>query len=186
MFGLRLLAVAGGFILDGWDVLERFVETLVVGPGAPRQRRELDIIDGLPGSLLADEPRLVEVVDGFASGTAVAVADLADRGRRADLGEPFAVAQGRERSARHRGDRPGPRGCAAGVTGHLDGIQHGLGAHVRCAPPATTIRENASMMKQTLATPSQLGTKVRLTTHGWFGPSAMCWRSTRSGCRSAA
>lgn len=66
----------------------------------------------------------------------VAVAHAADRGLRAELGEPLAVAHSGElRPGIGVGDEPVKAG-AAGVAGHLQGIKDHVGAHVGCDPPA--------------------------------------------------
>ena len=49
----------------------------------------------------------------------------------------------------------------------------------------TIIRENASTMKQTYATPAHVATNVRSVTHSWLSPLAVNLRPTRSGCRAA-
>jgi hypothetical protein len=50
----------------------------------------------------------------------------------------------------------------------------------------TIMRENASTMKHTYATPAQVGTNVRSVTQSRFGATAVNSRCTRSGCRAAA
>lgn len=49
----------------------------------------------------------------------------------------------------------------------------------------TIIRENASTMKQTYATPAHVGTNVRSVAQSRFGAGAVNSRFTRSGCRAA-
>ncbi len=49
----------------------------------------------------------------------------------------------------------------------------------------TIIRENASTMKHTYATPARVATNVRSVTHSSLGRLAVNWRLTRSGCRPA-
>ena len=46
----------------------------------------------------------------------------------------------------------------------------------------TITRLHASMMKQTYATPCQVGTNVTSVTHNWFGAAALKTRFTKSGC----
>ena len=70
-----------------------------VVPVHPAQGGELDVFDGLPGSgagRSVDQLGLVVAVHGLGQGVVEAVTDGADRGHRADLGEPLAVADGRE------------------------------------------------------------------------------------------
>ena len=50
----------------------------------------------------------------------------------------------------------------------------------------TIMRENASTMKHTYATPAHVGTNVRSVTHSRFGTVAVNSRFTRSGCRADA
>jgi hypothetical protein len=71
------------------------VESLVVVPVHPPQRGELDLLDGLPragAGGAADQLGLVVAVDALGQRVIEAVADRPDRRDRADLGEPFAVA----------------------------------------------------------------------------------------------
>jgi len=84
-----------GLELGGRQIIEVAVESLVVMPVHPTQRRELDLLDRLPrpgAGRAADELGLVVAVDGFRQSVVKAVADGADRRGGADLGEPFAVA----------------------------------------------------------------------------------------------
>ena len=102
LVGLRLVSV-GGLVLGWWDVVEGAVPD-GVEPGHPAESGELDVVNGLPGPLpgSADQLRFVQRVHGFGQSVVVRIADRSDRGDRADLGEPFAVAQ--------RGElRPGVR-----------------------------------------------------------------------------
>ena len=91
--GLRLVTV-GGFVLRRWDIIEGAVDPDRVEPGDPPEGGELDLVDGLPGALTgpADQLRLVQRVDGLSQRVVIAVPDRSDRGQRAELGEPFAVA----------------------------------------------------------------------------------------------
>lgn len=50
----------------------------------------------------------------------------------------------------------------------------------------TIMRENASTMKHTYATPAQVGTNVRSVTQSRFGAVAVNSLFTRSGCRADA
>ena len=94
-------SVVSGFELGRWHVAEVAVEAFGVVPVHPAERRELDVLDGLPGSLSgpADELGLVEPVDRFGERVVVRIADGTDRWDRADLGESFAVADARELAA---------------------------------------------------------------------------------------
>ena len=65
LVGLRVVNVVGGFVLGRGDVVEGAVEADGVEPGDPGQGGELDIVDGLPRSLLADQFGLVQAVDGL-------------------------------------------------------------------------------------------------------------------------
>jgi hypothetical protein len=63
----RLVASVGGsvercLVLDGRDVVESPVESFAVEPRDPPERRELEVIDGLPRPSCLDELALVEVV----------------------------------------------------------------------------------------------------------------------------
>jgi hypothetical protein len=78
--------------LDRWNVSDRTEQPTVVEPFNPRQRRELDLLDVPPRSLAANELGLVETADRLDQGAVVRVADAADRGLDARLGEPLRVA----------------------------------------------------------------------------------------------
>lgn len=52
---------------------------------------ELDVVDGSPGSAVADQLGLAEGVDGLGEGVVPAVAPRADRGNRVGLGGPLTV-----------------------------------------------------------------------------------------------
>ncbi len=69
-----------------------------VVPVHPTERREPDILDGLPRSLIrsADEFGLVEPVHRFGGRVVERITDRADRPDRAELGESFAVTDARE------------------------------------------------------------------------------------------
>jgi len=99
LLGLRWVTIPG-FVLDRRDVAERAVEPRGVEPGDPPERGQLDVVDGAPRALLADQLGLVERVDGLGQRVVVAVADRADRGQRAELGQPLAVPNRRELTAR--------------------------------------------------------------------------------------
>ncbi len=53
-----------------------------------------------------------------------------------------------------------------------------------CTATPKIIRLNASIMKQTYATPAQVGTNVRSVTQSRFGATAVNSRFTGSGCRA--
>jgi hypothetical protein len=94
-----LCIVERGFELGRRDVGQIAVQAAVVVPVHPAQGGQLDVFDGFPGpgaGWSVDQLGLVVAVDGLGQGVAVAVSDGADRGCRTDLGEPFAVADGRE------------------------------------------------------------------------------------------
>jgi hypothetical protein len=64
LVGLRLVMV-GGLVLGRWDVVEGAVQPHGVEPGDPAEGGELDVVDGLPGTLsgTADQLGLVQRVD---------------------------------------------------------------------------------------------------------------------------
>jgi hypothetical protein len=74
----------------GWSVVEVAVQARGVVPVDPAEGGQLDVVDGLPRALLraADQFGLVVAVDCL-SQRVVAVANGADRGDRAELGQPF-------------------------------------------------------------------------------------------------
>jgi hypothetical protein len=94
------------FELRGWQVSGVAVEALRVMPVDPSERRELNVRDGLPRFALlrgpVDQLGLVEPVHRLRQRVVVAVADGADGGDCADLGESFTVTDARELAARVR------------------------------------------------------------------------------------
>jgi site-specific recombinase XerC len=93
--GLRWVKV-GGLVLGRGDVAERAVEALGVEPSDPAECGELEVIDAPPRALRAGQLGLVERVDGLGQRVVERVADRSDRGQRAELSEPLAVAQRRK------------------------------------------------------------------------------------------
>lgn len=106
--------------LGGWDVAEVAVEALGVVPMHPSEGRELEVLDRLPRARTgraADEFCLVVAIHGLGQGVVVAVADGPDRGRRADLGEAFAVADRRELTGLNRWKQHLIGGCCGTTIG---------------------------------------------------------------------
>ena len=93
----RERSVMSGFELRGWHVAEVAVQVFGVVPVHPAERRELDVLDGLPWSLSrpADKFGLVEPVHRFRERVVVAVTDRTDRRFCAEVGESFAVTDAR-------------------------------------------------------------------------------------------
>ena len=83
--------VIGLFEFDRRTVAEGLKETSGVEPVDPFKRRELHLLVGLPGTAAFDQLALVEADDGLGEGVVVAVADRADAGRDAELGQAFGV-----------------------------------------------------------------------------------------------
>src|SRR5437763_16878770 len=76
----------------GWrDVANRLQQPAVVKPIDPFQRRKFDALEGAPWSAPMDDFGLVEAVDRFSASIVVAVADTADGGLDARLGQPLGV-----------------------------------------------------------------------------------------------
>lgn len=84
----------GGFDLDGGAHAAFAVGALVVPPLHVLQGGELDLFDGLPRSVAADEFGLVQAVHGFGQRIVIAVADTAGRGCGAEFGDAFGVDKG--------------------------------------------------------------------------------------------
>ena len=127
----------------------------------PAQRGELDLGEGLPRLVTGgstDQLGLAVAVDRLGQGVVERVPDATDRGDRADLGEPLAVAH------RHE-PRPGiavtPQPVQPGAArpaGHLHGVEHHDGAHVRRdAPPDDHAGERVEDEAHQ-AIPAQVGT----------------------------
>jgi hypothetical protein len=121
--------------------------------------RELDVLDGLPWSLFrsADELGLVEPVDGLGERVVERITDRADRRDRAELGESFAVTDAGELPASECATRPSrwaPRDQRA-----ISSASRTMSVRMWAATRhPTIIRENASTMKHTYATPDHVGT----------------------------
>src|SRR3954447_2695156 len=86
------LSVVGGFELGRRDVAEGAVEPCVVEPVDPAERRELDVVDGPPGCLAADQLGLEHPVDGLGQSIVVGIGDGPNRRTSADVVEAFGVA----------------------------------------------------------------------------------------------
>ena len=57
-----------------WDVADRLEKAAMVEPVHPFQRRELDVVEALPGSLFADQLGLEEADHRFGESVVVGVA----------------------------------------------------------------------------------------------------------------
>jgi len=62
------------FEFDRWDVADRLEQAPVVEPVDPFERRELDVIEVLPRSLLADQFGLEEADHRLGQGVVIRVA----------------------------------------------------------------------------------------------------------------
>jgi hypothetical protein len=150
----RVLRIGGveGFELDGRQIAEVAVQALGVVPVHPTEGGEFDLLDGPLRPLVgrpANELGLVVAVHGFGEGVVEAVADGPDRGDRADLREPLAVANRREL-------RPGvgmqrsPGWCSPRVQRAVSIASSTIGVRICSATRhPTIIRLNASTMKHT-------------------------------------
>jgi hypothetical protein len=76
---------------SGRDIAERFHQRMVIEPGHPFQRCQLDGLACFPGAA-TNQFSLVQAVDRFSEGVIVAVAPTADRRFDARFGEPLAIA----------------------------------------------------------------------------------------------
>jgi hypothetical protein len=81
-----LLPVVGCLELGWRDVADRLEQASVVEPVDPLQRRELDVIDPLPGATPADQLGLVEADDRLGQSVVIRVAFGPNRGDRAGFG----------------------------------------------------------------------------------------------------
>jgi hypothetical protein len=87
-----LLSVECGLELGWWDIADGLQEPTMVEPVDPLQGGVLDVVHPLPGAAPADQLGLVQPDDGLGQGVVIGVADRANRGDRAGLGEPLGVA----------------------------------------------------------------------------------------------
>jgi hypothetical protein len=87
-----LLPPGGGLELRRREVADGLQEPAVVEPVDPLQGGVLDLVKAFPGATPADQLGLVQPDDGLGQGVVIGVADRANRGDRAGLGEPLGVA----------------------------------------------------------------------------------------------
>ena len=80
------------FVLGRRHVADRFEQPTIVKPVNPFQRRVLDGIECAPRSARVDHFGLEQADDGLGERVVVGVADAADRGLDAGLGQPLGVA----------------------------------------------------------------------------------------------
>src|SRR6476659_10547361 len=90
------LSVVGGFELGRRDVAERAVEPCVVEPVDPAERRELDVVDGPPGCLAADQLCLEHPIYCLGQSIVIGISDGPNRRTSADVVESFGVSHTRE------------------------------------------------------------------------------------------
>ena len=90
--GLSQVTVVGGLQFCRWEVADLAVQPAVVVPVDVGESGQLDLLEGAPGAVAADQLSLVQPDGGLGQAVVVAVADRADRRRGADLGEAFGVA----------------------------------------------------------------------------------------------
>ena len=79
------LSFSGRYVADGRE------QSMVVEPGDPFERGQLDSLLGLPRRASMDQPSLVQTVHRLGQGVVVAVALAAQRGLDAGFGQAFAV-----------------------------------------------------------------------------------------------
>ena len=90
--GLKL-GVVGDFRFGGRDVADRLEQATVVEPVDPFEDGELDGFEIAPRPSAMDELGFEQPVDRLGQDIVVAVADTADGGLNAGLGQPFGVAK---------------------------------------------------------------------------------------------
>ena len=96
------LSVVVGLVPVGRDVADRGVEALVVEPVDPFSSAEFDVGEAVPGLAQFDQLSLVEADLGFHERVVQSIADGADRGVDAGLGEVRGEREGRVWTARVR------------------------------------------------------------------------------------
>jgi hypothetical protein len=107
-------------VLGWWNEADLAVQASVVEPVDVLRDGELEVVDALPGSLVADQLGLEQRVERLGQRVVIAVTGAADGGDRAGLGEALGVAHGDvltrlNRSSQHRpievivGAHRGPR-----------------------------------------------------------------------------
>ena len=80
--------------LGGWDQADLAVQAPVVEPVDVLGDGDLEVVDVLPGALVADQLGLEQRVERLGQGVVVRIAGGADRGDGAGLGEALGVADG--------------------------------------------------------------------------------------------
>ena len=81
-------------MLGRWDQSDLPLQASVVEPVDVLRDGNLEVVDVLPGALVADQLGLEQRVERFGQGIVIAVAGRADRGDGAGLGEALGVADG--------------------------------------------------------------------------------------------
>ena len=160
---------------------DRFEQAALVEPVDPFERGELHRLEGPPGAAPVYHLGLVEAVDGLREGVVKAVADAADRGLNASLGQPFGVA---DQDVLHSSvavvheptlDRPSL------VQGLLQGIQYKAGVAVRNTRQPTAEAQQADMTFFVTSTGSGKGADLG----GLSGADQLCARPGRPGSSPA-
>src|SRR5688500_4775014 len=89
--GRLQLSAAARFGLGGRYVADRLEQTTMVEPVDPREGGEFDSLPTAPGPAPSDQLSLEQAVDRLGEGVVVRVADAADGGRDAGLGQALGV-----------------------------------------------------------------------------------------------
>src|SRR5664280_301785 len=120
-----------GLELNGRDKADLAVKAAVIEPVDVLGDRDLQVVDGPPRALVADEFGLEQAVERLGHGVVVGVAPAADGGDRAGLGQALGVADGDVLHAaigvvHQRGDVVAV--ASAGPKAHLQGVEREVGA----------------------------------------------------------
>ena len=156
-------------------------------PVHPAEGGEFDVVDGAPGALsgASDGLGLEQRVHRFGQRVVMGVPDRADRRCGAGLVEALAVADAGELAAgvgvRNEALETRPA-CPAG---HLQCVEHHLGAHVAGDSPADDAATEGVGDEAHVGDPRPGGHLVKSATHNRLGRSAVKSRSTRSAGRAA-
>ena len=89
---MPLLGIIARLGLGGRDISDGFEQPAIVEPIHPFKGGEFDRLEAAPGSPPVDQLGLVEAVDGLGQRVVVGIADAADRGLDASLGQTLGVA----------------------------------------------------------------------------------------------
>lgn len=174
-------------MLDRWDVADLAVESSVVPPVDPFERRELNVVQVAPRSMASHEFGLVEPDGAFSEDVVVAVATAADGGGNAcsRTGRALRVPRARTRGRGKKlvtaeimiSERPAEADDRDPRRAHLV-TSAAFGVESIDQPTTRRLKTSRTSAQQTL--PSRVGCSVMSVSQRRSGSVRANWRSTRS------